>query len=66
MDAAVQALLALRQEGYVHPFKNLEKAVPDVRREYLAKEAARQRLRKAKRYDIIRSNGKYRNSKLSN
>uniref|UniRef100_A0A6C0CSM1 Uncharacterized protein n=1 Tax=viral metagenome TaxID=1070528 RepID=A0A6C0CSM1_9ZZZZ len=49
MDAAVQALLALRQEGYVHPFKNLENAVPDIRREYLAKEAARQRLRKAKK-----------------
>jgi hypothetical protein len=36
MEAAVQALLALRQNV---------PTVPDVRREYLAKEAARQRLR---------------------
>jgi hypothetical protein len=36
MEAAVQALLALRQNV---------PTVPDVRREYLAKESARQRLR---------------------
>jgi len=36
MEAAVQALLALRQNA---------PTVPDVRREYLAEQAARQRLR---------------------